>query len=77
MKTVRPPSLRHLVTGLAVLLGAALVAPVATAQTRPALVRDVDEPARVPYAHLVAPPAFSSTSAAIHFRQFPPANACA
>jgi hypothetical protein len=40
---------------LVVGLVAALSSTAATAQTRPALVRSVDEPARVPYAHFVAP----------------------
>ena len=40
---------------LAMGLIAALSATAATAQTRPALVRSVDEPARVPYAHFLAP----------------------
>lgn len=42
-------------TALAIGLVAALSATAATAQTRPALVRSVDEPARVPYAYDLAP----------------------
>jgi hypothetical protein len=40
---------------LAIGLLAALASAAATAQTRPALVRSVDEPARVPYAYSLAP----------------------
>jgi hypothetical protein len=52
IRRIRAPGAQvWLVAGLVAMLASAA----ATAQTRPALVRSVDEPARVPYAHFLAP----------------------
>ena len=56
---------------LAIGLIAALSATAATAQTRPALVRSVDEPARVPYAYDLAPTCFFVNSCEADFPAVP------
>jgi hypothetical protein len=58
-------------TALAIGLVAALSATAATAQTRPALVRSVDEPARVPYAYDLAPVCFFLNSCEADFPAVP------
>ena len=56
---------------LAIGLIAALSATEATAQTRPALVRSVDEPARVPYSYDLAPVCFFLNSCEADFPAVP------
>ena len=56
---------------LVVGLVAALSSTAATAQTRPALVRSVDEPARVPYAYDLAPTCFFVNSCEADFPAVP------